>query len=143
MRVKFVDIDWFFVCNSLRAFHMWLTRNHMFILKIWGKFTYFIFWNFQISLVSLRRFQSFKKVNSVNLAQISLLNMWSLVLIRIICAHIWPRHSKKLCWILKLWDFKWFLKRLRLTTFFGLIAFPYRHKPQEFKIKFLSLVMPQ
>ena len=66
------------VC-SLRACHMWLTRNHMFIREIWGKFTSFIFWNFEISLVSLRRFQNFKKVNSVNLSQISLLNMWLLV----------------------------------------------------------------
>ena len=45
------------VC-SLRACHMWLTRNHMFIREIWGKFTLFIFWN---------------------LSQISLLNMWLLV----------------------------------------------------------------
>ena len=66
------------VC-SLRACHMWLTRNHMFIREIWGKFTSFIFWNFEISLVSLGRFQNFKKVNSVNLSQISLLNMWLLV----------------------------------------------------------------
>ena len=34
---------------SLRACHMWLTRNHMFIREIWGKFTSFIFWNFEIS----------------------------------------------------------------------------------------------
>ena len=64
---------------SLIAFHIWLTRNHMFICEIWGKFTSFIFWNFEISLVSLGRFQNFKKVNSVNLSQISLLNMWILV----------------------------------------------------------------
>ena len=53
----------------LRTCHMWLSRNHMFIRKIWGKFT----------SVSLGRFQNFKKVNSVNLSQISLLNMWFLV----------------------------------------------------------------
>ena len=85
MFIKFVDIDWLFFCAvltlvcSLRACHMWLTRNHMFIREIWGKFTSFIFWNFEISLVSLGRFQNFKKVNSVNLSQIFLLNMWLLV----------------------------------------------------------------
>ena len=69
------------VLCSLRACHMWLTRNHMFIREIWGKFTLFIFWNFEISLVSHGRFQNIKNVNSVNLSQISLLNMWLLVLI--------------------------------------------------------------
>ena len=64
---------------SLRACHMWLTRIHMFIREIWGKFTALIFWNFQISLVSIGRFQNLKKVKSVNLSQISLLNMWLLV----------------------------------------------------------------
>ena len=48
------------VC-SLRACHMWLSRNHMFICEIWGKFTSFLFWNFEISLASLERFQNFKK----------------------------------------------------------------------------------
>ena len=47
----------------------------MFIREIWGKFTSLIFLNLEISLVSLRRFQNFKKVNSGNLFQISLLNM--------------------------------------------------------------------
>ena len=51
----------------------------MFIREIWGKFTSFIFWNFEISLVSLGRFQNFKKVNSVNLSPISLLNMQLIV----------------------------------------------------------------
>ena len=46
----------------------------MFIRGIWGKFTLFIFWNFEIS--------KFQKVNSVKLSQISLLNMWLLVLIK-------------------------------------------------------------
>ena len=55
---------------------MWLTRNHIFICEILGKSTSFVFWNFEISLVSPRRFQNFKKVNSINLSQISLLNMW-------------------------------------------------------------------
>ena len=32
------------VC-SLRACHTWLTRTHMFICEVWGKFTSFIFWN--------------------------------------------------------------------------------------------------
>ena len=44
------------VC-SLRACHMWLTRNHMFKREIWGQFTSFIFWNFQISLVSFGRYK--------------------------------------------------------------------------------------
>ena len=66
------------VC-SLRACHMWLTRNQMFIHEILGKFTSFIIWNFEISLISLGKFQNFKKVNSVNLFQISLLSMWLLV----------------------------------------------------------------
>ena len=55
----------------------------MFIREIWGKFTSFIFWNFEIALVLLGRFQNFKKVNSVNLAQISHLNIWLLVQIRL------------------------------------------------------------
>ena len=39
MFIEFVDIDWLFFCViltpvcSLRACHMWLTRNHMFIVK--------------------------------------------------------------------------------------------------------------
>ena len=70
------------VC-SLRACHMWLTRNHMFLREIWGKFTLFISWNFEISLVWLEKCQNFKKVNSVNLSQISLLNMWFLVVIKV------------------------------------------------------------
>ena len=70
------------VC-SLRACHMWLTKNHMFVREIWGKFTSFFFWNFEIFLVSLGIFQNFKKVNSVNLSQISLLNMWLLVQIKL------------------------------------------------------------
>ena len=52
-----------------------------FIREIWGKFTSFITWKFEISLVLLGRFQNFKKVNSLNLSQISFLNMWLLVLI--------------------------------------------------------------
>ena len=44
----------------------------MFIREIWGKFTSSSFWNFEISLVSLGRFQNFKQVNSANLSQISL-----------------------------------------------------------------------
>ena len=70
------------VC-SLRACNMWLTRNHTFIREIWGKFTSFISWNFEIPLLSLGKFQNFKEVNSVNLSQISLLNTWLLVLIKV------------------------------------------------------------
>ena len=84
MFITFVDIIFCVILTlvcSLRACHMWLTRNHMFIREIWGKFTSFIFWNFEISLVSLEIFQKFKKVNSVNLSQISLLNMWFVLLI--------------------------------------------------------------
>ena len=72
MFIKFVDIDWFFcvilalVC-PLRACHIWLTRNHMFIWEIWSKFTSFIF-----EVLNL------EKMNSVNLSKISLLNMWLL-----------------------------------------------------------------
>ena len=85
MFIKFVDTDWLFFCviltlvYSLRVCQMWLTRNYMFISGIRGKLTSFIFWNFEISLVSLGRFQNFKKVNSEDLSQISLLNMWLLV----------------------------------------------------------------
>ena len=76
---------------SLRACHMWLTRNHMFIREIWGKFTSFIFWDFEISFVSFGRFYNFKKVNSVDLSQISLFIMWLLVLItRLIVTNIAP-----------------------------------------------------
>ena len=94
----------YLVC-SLRACHMWLTRNHIFIREIWGKFTSFIFWNFEISLVSLGRFQNFKKVNSVNLSQVSLLNMWLLVQIlqnlkyTVFIEHFWwrllPQYQKE------------------------------------------------
>ena len=109
MFIKFVDVDCF-LCNCypacfLRACHMWLTRNHMFIREIWGKFTSFIFWNFEISLVSLGRFQNFKKVNSVNLSQVSLLNMWLLVQIlqnfkyTVFIEHFWwrflPQYQKE------------------------------------------------
>ena len=37
---------------SLRACHMWLTRNHMSISEIWGEFTLFICWNFEICKIS-------------------------------------------------------------------------------------------
>ena len=66
---------------SLTACHMWFTRNHMCIREISEKFTSFIYSNFEISLVSIGRFQNFKKVNSVNSFQISLLNIRLLVLI--------------------------------------------------------------
>ena len=76
-------IDWFCliltIVYSLRACNMWLTRNRMFIREIWGKFTSFAFWDFQISLVWHGRFHNFKKMNSVNLSQVSLLNIWLLV----------------------------------------------------------------
>ena len=76
---------------SLRACHMCFTRNHMFIREIWGKFTSLIFRNFEISLVSLGRFQNFKKVKSINSSRISLLNMWLLVVItRLIEINIAP-----------------------------------------------------
>ena len=80
MFIKFVDVDWLFFC-VLCPCHMWLTRNHIFIRKIWWEFTSFIFWKFEIFFVSLRGFQNFKKVNAVNLSHISLVNIWLLVLI--------------------------------------------------------------
>ena len=40
-------------------------------------------WGLEFCLVSLGRFQNSKKVNSVNLSQISLLNMWLLVQIKL------------------------------------------------------------
>ena len=80
------------VC-SLRACHMWLTRNHMFIREIWGKFTSFIFWNFEISLIPLGRFQNFKKVNSVKLSQTSLLNIWLLELIECLYVNPWKYNT--------------------------------------------------
>ena len=42
------------VC-SLRASRIWLTRNHMIIREIWGKFISFIFWNFEISLAKFQK----------------------------------------------------------------------------------------
>ena len=84
--------------KHVRACNMWLTRNHMFIREIWGKFTSFIFWNFEISLVLLGKFQNFKNVNSVHLSQISLLNMWLLVLIKVDIRMFleWENNSRKL-----------------------------------------------
>ena len=72
---------------SLRACHMWLTRNHMFIREIWGKFTSFIFWNFEISFVSFGRFYNLKRVNSVDLSQISFLSQMFLE---------WENNNRKL-----------------------------------------------
>ena len=46
------------VC-SLRAYHMWLTKNHMFIREIWGKFTSLISWNFEISKFQKRELGKF------------------------------------------------------------------------------------
>ena len=51
---------------SLRACHMWLTRNHMFIGEIWGKLTSFIFWNFEISNFSI----SISKISKISKLQI-------------------------------------------------------------------------
>ena len=83
MFIKFVDIDWLFFVQFLLlcglwelvtcdhshkkrkvrflVTMMWLTKNHMFIREILGKFTSFMFWNFEISHVSLGRFQISKK----------------------------------------------------------------------------------
>ena len=54
MFIKFLILIVFYVILvcSLRACHMWLTRNHMFIREILGKFTLFIFLNFEISKIS-------------------------------------------------------------------------------------------
>ena len=102
-----VMIDFFcviltLVC-SLRACHMWLARNHMFIREIWGEFTSFIFWNFEVSLVWFERFQNFKKMNSVNLSQISLLNMWLLYQFKFVfhnCEKYNVLWAGKICWTL-------------------------------------------
>ena len=96
------------VC-SLRACHMWLTRNHMFICKIWGKFTSSVFWNFEISLIPLGRFQNFKKVNSVKLSQISLLNMLLLELIECLYVNPW-KYNTNVCVIVP-----WSIERLLLA----------------------------
>ena len=87
---------------SLRACYMWLTRNHVFICEIWGKFTPFIFWNFEVSLISLWRFQNFEKVNSVDLSQISLLNMWLLVRIWFLLSVV--NIFSKYAWVVPLKD---------------------------------------
>ena len=52
MFIKFLILIVFYVILvcSLRACHMWLTRNHMFIREILGKFTSFIFLNFEIKI---------------------------------------------------------------------------------------------
>ena len=61
--IKLVDIDWLFFCViltlvcSLRSCHRWLTRNHIFIREIWGKFTLFIYWNFSRSTWEISKFQ--------------------------------------------------------------------------------------
>ena len=81
---------------------MWLTRNHVFIREIWGKFTPFIFWNFEVSLISLWRFQNFEKVNSVDLSQISLLNMWLLVRIWFLLSVV--NIFSKYAWVVPLKD---------------------------------------
>ena len=84
--------------EHVRACNVWLTMNHMFIREIWGKFTSFIFWNFEIYLVLLGKFQNFKKVNSVNLSPIFLLNFWLLVLIKVDIQMFieWENNSGKL-----------------------------------------------
>ena len=75
-----------FLCNSYPCVlfeSLWQVINQDSHVYSWnlGKFTSFIFWNFEITLVSLGRFQNFKKMNLVNFFQISLLNMSLLVLI--------------------------------------------------------------
>ena len=65
-------------------------------------------WNLgKIYLVSLGRFQNFKKVNSVNLSQISLLNMWLLVQICCIFSeHLFSRTPLSGCfWLVFNWFF--------------------------------------
>ena len=50
------------VC-PFRACYMWLTMNHMFIREIWGKFTSFIFWNFEIFQMFFKFFKFFWKIS--------------------------------------------------------------------------------
>ena len=76
----------------LRACYVINQESHVYswnLMKIYLE----IFWNFEISLASLRRFQ---KVNSINLSQISLLNMWLLVLIKSCKANACPSTMQKL-----------------------------------------------
>ena len=41
----------------------------------------------------------------------------------IICARVWPCRSKKLYWILKFWNFKWFLTKTLSNNFLWLNSF--------------------
>ena len=95
MFIKFVDIIFCVILALvwlLRACHAINQESHVYswnLMKIYLE----IFWNFEISLASLRRFQ---KVNSINLSQISLLNMWLLVLIKSCKANACPSTLQKL-----------------------------------------------
>ena len=81
--IKFVDIDCF-LCNSYPCVlfeslsHVINQESHVYSWNL-GKIYLVRFLKFWISLVSLGRFQNFEKVNSVNVSQISLLNMWLLL----------------------------------------------------------------
>ena len=77
-------IDCFFVCNSyscelFESFsHVINQKSHVYSWNL-GKIYLVHFLKCWNSLLSLVKFQNFKKVNSVNLYQILLLNMWLLV----------------------------------------------------------------
>ena len=88
MFIKFVNTDWLFLCNSYRCVpfeslsHVINQESHVYSWNL-GKIYLIYFLKFWNSLISLGRFQNFKKVISVTLSQISLLNMWLLVQIKI------------------------------------------------------------
>ena len=93
MFIKFVDIDCF-LCNSYPC-ALFESLSHVINqesnVNSWnlGRFVSFIFWNFEIYLVSFGRFQNFKKVNSLNLSQIYLLNMCLLIQIEWFQVLVW------------------------------------------------------
>ena len=82
MFIKFVDIDWLLSCViftlvcSLRACHMWLT---WLITCLFVKFGVNLPRSFYEILKSSSFHSKFQIVNSVNLSQISFLNVWLLV----------------------------------------------------------------
>ena len=85
MFINFVDTDWLFLCNSCpyvlfeSLSHVTNQESHVHLSNLGT----FIFRNFEISLFLLQILQNFKKINSGNLSQIPLLNMWSLVQIKL------------------------------------------------------------
>ena len=96
--IKFVDIIFCVILAlvwPLRACHVINQESHVYswnLMKIYLE----IFWNFEISLVSIRRFQKVNSINFYTNLQISLLNMWLLVLIKSCKANACPSTLQKL-----------------------------------------------